>query len=220
MKFCFVLFIFLNCQEIWALQTDAVEQNNMGVEQLEAEDPFTAYKHFLEALSKEPFHPAIRLNLGLSFQQSEEFTKAYKESMTAYRYTQDPELKYISLFNAGNAAASAKEIDKALSAYQLALDLKPDSEEVKKNIELLWQSGGGQGEGGQNQKGPQDQQQDQNQGQGEPQKQKPQPKKFDSKQLTKNDVRKILEELKDQEQKIRAKEYEKGAKEAPKEKDW
>ena len=44
--------------------------------------------------------------------------------------------------------------------------------------------------------------------------------KFDSQNLTKEDVRKILEELKSQEQKIRAKEYGTKGKESSSDKDW
>jgi Ca-activated chloride channel family protein len=50
--------------------------------------------------------------------------------------------------------------------------------------------------------------------------QKPQPKKFDSKELTEGDVKKILQELKQQEQKIRADFNRKEVKEQPRDKDW
>ncbi|RYZ86954.1 MAG: hypothetical protein EOP06_13550 [Proteobacteria bacterium] len=49
---------------------------------------------------------------------------------------------------------------------------------------------------------------------------KPQPKKFDSKELNEGDVKKILQELKQQEQKIRAEFNRKEAKEQPRDKDW
>jgi Ca-activated chloride channel family protein len=49
---------------------------------------------------------------------------------------------------------------------------------------------------------------------------KPQPKKFDSKDLSEGDVKKILQELKQQEQKIRAEFNRKDAKEQPRDKDW
>lgn len=216
----FLICVFLT-QNVWALEPNAVDMNNQGVEKLKSEEPYSAYKLFLEALSKEPFQSSIRLNLGLSFEKGEEFKKAYKEYMTAYRYARDDQEKFIALFNAGNAAAGDKDIDLALKTYQMALDLKPDSAEVKKNIELLWKGGGGGGKGGQNNQDPQNQQQNQDdQGEGEQPQTKPKPKPFKSKELSKDDVRKILEEIKDQEQKIRAKEFEKGRKEAPKGKDW
>ena len=52
----------------------------------------------------------------------------------------------------------------------------------------------------------------------EKKKKKPQP--FKSKELTKDDVRKILEEIKNQEQKIRAEVYEGKGKSQPRDKDW
>lgn len=51
-------------------------------------------------------------------------------------------------------------------------------------------------------------------------KNKPQPKPFDSKELTPGDAKKILDELKRQEQKIRTEFQRKEAKEQPKDKDW
>lgn len=51
-------------------------------------------------------------------------------------------------------------------------------------------------------------------------KNKPQPKPFDSKELTPADAKKILDELKRQEQKIRTEFQRKEAKEQPKDKDW
>src|SRR5690606_24829315 len=118
--------------------------------------------------------------------------------------SKDEDDKYLARFAAGIAATSLKNIDKALEQYQKALELKPDSEEVKKNIELLWQGGGdGEGESDQQQKGDQkgegesDPKEDQD-GEGDndekkpPQQQKPQPQNFQSKDLTPDQVRKIL----------------------------
>lgn len=211
--------------ESFSMDPKAVELNNQGVEKLLKEEPYAAYNLFLESLSGEPFNAKIHLNLGLSFEANKENAKAYQEFMTSFRYAETEEDKFTAAFNAGNAAAADKNIDLALKAYQLALSFKPDSEDVKKNIELLWKGGGGGGEGGKDQnKGEGDQQnQDQNQDPNQespPQKEKPKPKKFQSENLSKDDVRKILEEIKNQEQKIRAKEYDKGRKEAPKNKDW
>src|SRR5690606_14691812 len=107
---------------------------------------------------------------------------------------------------------------------------KPDAMQVKQNIELLWQQQGGGGKGDQqseNQEGESDQQDSQQDAQGDqnqqsnsqPQQRKPQP--FKSQELSQDQVRKILEELKNQEQKIRAMEYEeKGGQNATTGKEW
>jgi Ca-activated chloride channel family protein len=217
----FGLFLTTN---VSAMELEAVDLNNEGVAAFIKEEPYTAYTKLLEALKLDPFNAIVRLNLGLSFQANEEPAKAFKEYMTASRYAIDDEQRFYALFNAGNAASADGKIPKALEAYQLALGIKPGDKEVKTNIELLWKGGGGQGQGENKDKNDQQgkgegEQNDQNQT-GPIQKPKPQPKKFDSQKLTKKDVRKILEELKNQEQKIRAKEYEKGQKEQPKTKDW
>jgi tetratricopeptide (TPR) repeat protein len=161
----------------------------------------------------------------LAFLVNKEPAKAVKSFGTAARlFDGNPEFQFYSLFNGGVAATEAGDIPGALKFYQAALELRPDSKEVKTNIELLWKGSGGQGQGqGQNQQPNQDQQQpkdpkDQNRDGNYDQKKQPQP--FQSKELSPEDVRKILEELKNQEQKIRAQENEQGQKEAPHGKDW
>ena len=51
-------------------------------------------------------------------------------------------------------------------------------------------------------------------------KQKPKPKPFDGKDITQQDVNRILDELKNQEENIRAKMQKQGGKDAPNDKDW
>lgn len=220
--------------------TETVNEETKKTErEVDSAKVFKAYKLILEALKDAPFNPAIRGNLGLAFELNEEKEKALKEFKAANKYAElsdDDELKFISRFNLARAYGVEK-IDLALETYQKALELKPDSIEVKTNIELLLQQqqGQGKGKGGQgdnknkekddqNQDGEGDQdQKDKDQSDNsdkKPQQQQKQKKEFKSKELTKNDVRRILEELKNQEQKIRAKEFGGKAKERPLGKDW
>ena len=213
-----------------ARELEGIRRNNEGVKNLEHEDSAHAEESFLKGLASDPFNPVLHMNLGWSYEAQKHYDRAIKEYESVLRAPHVPEdLKFTAHFNAGNAAAQNQDIPLALRHYQAALDLKPDSKEVKTNIELLFQGGSGKGKGGsgngENQN--QDQNQDQSQNQGEnqdpnPNKQNGQNKPFQSENLTKEDVRKILEELKSQEKKIRAQEYsEKGSKEAPSGgKDW
>ena len=133
------------------------------------------------------------------------------------------------MFNLAIVLTKQKKIGEALAAYQACLDIQPDSKEVKTNIELLWQGGGGEGEDKDDKKDPKGKGKDKKEGpgddkdqpkeKGEPQ-QKKQPKSFESKELTDGDVKKILDEVKNQENAIRAQEYERNLKEAPRGKDW
>jgi tetratricopeptide (TPR) repeat protein len=147
----------------------------------------------------------------------------------------------MALFNAGNVALEMKDTDRALKYYQRALELKPESKEVKTNIELALRDkkgGGGsqnnKGESNKNDPSKQDQdKQDQNQddkskkdqkGQGpEPRPSpRPQPKPFKSQEISEQDVKRLLEELKKREEKIRAQQnlYNKKNQDRNIEKDW
>jgi len=119
-----------------------------------------------------------------------------------------------------------------LRSFQEALRLKPDSKEVKKNIELMIASGGGDGDGEQQKQQEGKDKQDNKDGQGQKPPEKPQdqpkkgptpkptPKPFQSDQLNQQDVGRILEEIKRQEDQIRDRIQREGAKDAPRDKDW
>jgi len=219
----------------YAESLKSVGPNNRGVFELKEGNTYSAYQNFAEALSEDALDPRLHLNLGLTFVVNKEFDKGIKEYETADILAQNhAELRFAARFNKALAYQEMGEIDKALESYQQALEINPDSNEVKTNIELLWQaqskSGGGSGqkkqksddkeskdsEGGQKDE-------DKNQQEGASQNEEPkenQPKPFESKELTEQAMKKILEELKAQEQKVRADHYSKGAKEMPRDKDW
>lgn len=248
MKKITLVTLFIFCFQAGATKPSTVMTNNEGAKILQGEEHFQAYQKFLEALVSDPLNPYIHINLGLAFLRNEEKEKALKEFQAADELAAgEAEAHFIARFNAAILKAAEKDIDGALKLYQAALEVHPESKEVKTNIELLMQqmAGGGQGD-----KQEQDQQkkddkkqdgqgdqkkEDQKQGEGDKDKEKEQqpqeksenqeqkkkqPQPFESKELTQEDVRKILEELKSQEQAIRANEYKKGAKDAPREKDW
>lgn len=204
------------------------QENNEGVQLLEEEKPYEAYQNFVKALGENPYNPYIQMNLGFSFLRNEEKDKALKQMQTAVELSPpNSDAKFMSLFNLANLKAQNSDIDGALEAFQQALEIRPDSKEVKTNIELMWQQQQQKQQQQQQQKGqgqsekknePQDGQQSQNEQ--PPEKKEEKPKPFDSKELSEEDVRKILQELKDQEQAIRADAYQKGAKDAAREKDW
>lgn len=211
------------------------QHNRAGIKELEAKNNFGAYSEFLKALEDDPLNPDVQMNLGLSFEVNQEWDKAE----AAYRgvlkiVPENSALRFEALFNLARVYGEDKKIDQALETYQECLDMNPDSLEVKTNIELLWKGGGGGG-GGQNkdqknQKDDKDNKDDKRSNQQKredslknPPPEEPknkQPKPFESQDLSKEDVKRILDEIKNQEQSIRANEYDKGAKEAPRGKDW
>lgn len=222
-----LLLLILNSTLTWALSTEAIKKNNLGVSQFEKKNYYPAYQSFLQSLVFEPFSPKVHLNLGLTFQQNEEFDKAIQEYKLVTRLPDvDPESVFYAHFNAATVLAGQSQIPEALAEYQAALELQPDSKEVKTNIELLWQQqqGGGKGKG-KNKDSKSDKNKDKNEkDKDQSQDQKPEeqkkPEKFESQKLSQDDVRKILDELKNQEQQIRAEMNKKETKEAPRAKNW
>lgn len=216
-----------------AVSWQVYRTNNSGAHKLLDKSFHGAYTDFVTALADEPMNPVVQLNLGLAFELNEEYPKAEQAYQSAAELAKsDPATRFVALFNTGSARGKAKNVDGALAAYQQALELNPNSIETKTNIELLIQSGGGGGGGGQGEGGGQDKKKDQGDGKdqqqqqprsGDPQNEPPkkQPKPFESKELTPQDVKKILDEIKNQEQSIRAQDYKKGQKESPRGgKDW
>jgi tetratricopeptide (TPR) repeat protein len=197
-------------------------RNREGISSFKRKNFFQAYQKFTKALEDDPLNPEIQMNLARMFEENEEFEKAergYRAALTLL--PKDSTRRFEALFNWAGSLGKLKRIDEALMAYQAALEMDPDSIEVKNNIELLWQGGGG---GGGKDKKDQDQKQGDKQDkgdQGDPdQKQEKKPKPFDSQQLTKDDVKRILDEIKNQEQSIRAQENDKGSREMPNSRDW
>lgn len=217
--------------------------NRQGIKELKKSNPSLAQEKFLQALSENPFSAEIHLNLGVTFQALGQMEKAKASYETALKLAQDDLTKFVGNFNLGTIAQAAKQTDEALKYYQEALKYDPASHETKVNIELLIQDqqGKGKGEGEQQEKDQKDKegqgegqepkdQESKDQKEGDKEKEdkpkeygkqpKPQPKKFDSKELSQGDVNKILGEIKQQEQKIRAEFNKKESKDRPRDKDW
>ncbi len=187
---------------------------------------------------------ATHSNIGVilnKIQKSEEALKSLQHALKLAEASGDHQMIFKIRYNLGvyygtdnNGAGNngkGKKIPEALQNYQAALDIVQGSQEIKTNIELLLQSqkndqqqSGGQGE--QKDSKPSDQGKDDNKDDKQDQKKesspKYQPRPFKGDQLSEGDVKKILNELKSQEQKIRAnfEKKEKKGKSKNNEKDW
>jgi tetratricopeptide (TPR) repeat protein len=212
-----------------------VLKNNEGVKNFQKK-PVEAFDRFSDALVDLPYSGEVHYNLGTTFLQNREFEKALSEYQQAIKHApsnsaRDQEVRFRSLFNSAVVLTELKKTDEALNLYQKALELNPDSVETKTNIELLTQQGGGEGEGESDQKNDKgEQKDDKSKGQGQDEKKqdqpqkienpKPKPRPFKSEELGQQDVKRILEELKRQEEQIRARMQNEQSKDAPPAKDW
>lgn len=185
-----------------------------------------AQNETLKALRKAPLEPELHMNLGLAQMGLGNISKALGSFKMAEELTQNKELQFLARFNQAVLLTQDKRINEAIVMYQKALEIMPNSIEVKTNIELLMQQQGGEGGEGDD-KDPSQDEKDGKDGKNkkEPEKFKENKKykpKFDSKDLSEGDVKKILEELKRQEQQIHGNEerQKQMQKDSPNEKDW
>lgn len=170
-----------------------------------------AYQHALKSLEKDPLAPELQINLGNSLEGLESISKAGDAYKMAEKLSTDPILKFQARFNQAQALAKEKKIEDALIMYQSALEIDPESQIVKTNIELLMSSSKGKGQG--DSKDDQDQEGDKNQENPDEDDSQNKDKKFQNnpkdqklkqpQNLSEGDVKKILEEIKQQEQRIR-----------------
>ena len=224
-KWLGVLFFLTGCG--LQSQVTAIKLNNEGVDLLKSDSPTGAQQNFVDALATLPFESRVHNNLGVSFDEAKEVDKAISSYLSAQKHAQKSEDAFLSAFNLGQAYAKKGQIPLALEWYQKALAVYPASKEVKTNIELLSQQNGGGGQGDNQQKNDkkddgkndQDDKNKKKDPQQYAQNQKPKPREFKG-ELSENDVKKILGELKQQEQRIRADYNRKEEKEQPHGKDW
>lgn len=201
-------------------------ENNTAVDHLKQNKFIEAQEEMTQLLSEKPFHPLYQYNMSLTFAAMDERVKAQQMLKGLLKLEPlPPEVKFATYFNLGFLdSLKGGDRDKALDYYQQALYVNPDSVETKINIELLVKQGKGGGKG--DQKNKDKNKKDQNKDGEQPQEPKEftnkpqQPNQFKGKEMSKGDVKKILEELKKQEQRIRAKHDRKGRREADREKNW
>lgn len=247
MRFKFSLAVFLiglcgwRSSPCWSDQKTSLQSiapNNQAIQELEKENFYLAFQNLARALETDSLSPILHFNLAYIYSLNKETDKAIAEYDVVKKFTEhDPDLQFKAFFNQAAEYLKNKNIAEALNCYQSALEIFPESKEVKTNIELLWQ-GQGQGEGdgqSKDQKDQNDKKGDQGQGdtkddpkkdqgqndkQDDSQKKQQKPKPFESQELSKETVSQILDELKSQEQRVRSEDYSKGAKEKPRDKQW
>jgi len=226
-----------------------IQSSQKAIKSLESKNSQEALRILSEGLKFYPESDLLHFNLGHVFLIDNKIDLAISSFLTAANFSKNNEIKFSSYYNVGLIYQLQKKNDEAISAYQKALDYNPESKETKINIELMTQqqqSGESGDNQDQNQKNNSDSKKDQKQ-QGDksgddPDKQKKQdqsdqnnekekqppkisqgqaPKpEFNSKELSQADVNKILNELKQQEQKIRAEYNKQSKKEKINGKDW
>ena len=109
------------------------------------DDPWEAYaagawdqavQGFVDRQVERPDEPALALNLGSSYYKMRDFESA-DEAFGRAALAADPELRQEALYNLGNSAYRQGRLEEAVELYRGALELDPDDEDAKFNLEFV-----------------------------------------------------------------------------------
>jgi len=179
---------------------------------------------YRKALEKKPEQFASRFNLGNSMYKQENYTEAAKAwaSVTTRGDIESPVQSEV-WHNIGNAMAKAKNYGQAIEAYKNALRLNPGDADTRYN--LAWAMAQAQQQEEEQKQDQQEQKQDQQQQKQEQQQQpeqQEQPREANPREISKQDAERMLEAMKNAEQKTmeKLKKEQKAVVAGKREKDW
>jgi Ca-activated chloride channel family protein len=109
------------------------------------EDPYEAYasglydqslQGFIDRQIERPEDPALALNIGSAQYQMKNFGEADR-AFAAAALSVDPSLRAQALYNLGNSAYRQGKLEKAVELYKAALEIDPDDQDAKFNLEFV-----------------------------------------------------------------------------------
>ena len=108
-------------------------------------DPWEAYEAgaydqavqgFIDRQVERPDEPALGLNLGSAYFGMRDYERA-DQAFGQAALAADPTLRQQALYNLGNSAYRQGRLEESVALYQTALELDPDDEDAKFNLEFV-----------------------------------------------------------------------------------
>jgi Ca-activated chloride channel family protein len=109
------------------------------------DDPWAAYEAgaydqavqgFIDRQVEQPDEPALALNLGSAYYGMRDFESA-DQAFGRAALAADPQLRQQALYNLGNSAYRQGRLEEAVALYQTALELDPEDQDAKFNLEFV-----------------------------------------------------------------------------------
>ncbi len=97
----------------------------------------SAVESYQKAQVRRPDDPTIRYNLATTLYQVDSYQEAAKQLEKSISTAKDPNLKANALYNFGNTQYRLGNFEKAIEAYQQALEINPKDTDAKYNLEFL-----------------------------------------------------------------------------------
>ncbi|MCK5453526.1 MAG: tetratricopeptide repeat protein [Calditrichia bacterium] len=107
-----------------------------GIKSFEKEQWDESLQHFQDALLDDPEHPVGHYNVGESLYKKknyEEALKSYEKALSTPEIAMREKIYY----NLGNTYYQLNKYQEAIQSYIKALDLDPDDQDAKHNLELV-----------------------------------------------------------------------------------
>lgn len=219
---------------------------NDGVDKYEKGNFNDAEVNFRKGMEKDIESYKAHFNMGDALYKQERYDEAAKSFMNALSLIDDDLVKSKAFHNIGNSLLKSQKLDESIEAYKNALKLNPNDLETKYNLSYALKMKQQQEQQEQQQDQNKDQNQDQNQDQKDKQDQKEQENKDQQQQqqnkdkekqdqqkdqqqqqqpqkkdeISKEEAKRILEALKNNEADLQKKLRKKKGKSVKKEKDW
>jgi Ca-activated chloride channel homolog len=95
-----------------------------------------ARSEYLQIQTKDPNNSRLNYNLGIANYRLGSMEQAKNSFQLASIQTENKALKQKSFYNLGNAQFMLQDYQSAIGSYEFALELDPDDEDAKHNLEL------------------------------------------------------------------------------------
>jgi len=109
-----------------------------GLDAYQKGDYEKALDQLIEAQLQDPDRPPILYNLGNAYYKSGDFDSAY-HLFNQVLESKDESLKHKARYNLGNTSFRRGKLDEAIEHYQAALEIDPNDEQARQNIEFVKQ---------------------------------------------------------------------------------
>ncbi|MFH0947777.1 MAG: tetratricopeptide repeat protein [Elusimicrobiota bacterium] len=129
------LFIFLNLCFISLLYSSARTLISKGNNAYNGEKYDVALENYHLAESKKPGSCEVPFNLGNVYYKTDNYEEAIK-NYERTTYSKDIKLQQKSYYNIGNALFRSEKLSEAIQFYKKALELEPDDNDAKFNLEF------------------------------------------------------------------------------------
>lgn len=163
-----------------------------------------AFEKYRDALISDPESKQLHFNLGNSFYRKEN----YEEAMKKYEkstYSRDIKLQSRSYYNIGNCSYRMNKLPEAIQFYKKALELNPEDEDAKYNIEFVQKKLKENADKQQQQNQQKQQQKEQEQDKSKEKKQKQQQQQEEKEGMSKEEAERLLKAFEENEKEAQKK---------------